>query len=155
MAYKKTAAKRPGDRGKLRKAAALHDEAGWVTGDDGKRRNANGETLRNEFLEDDAAFDRAWVDELLERANLRTREVLLASGHGLRYRVFEAYELGPPGSQPTYQQVASALGLSVSDVRNHLFAVRERLRAEIRAELRETVSSTDALEAEWRELFCD
>lgn len=101
------------------------------------------------------AFDQAWVDELLERAHLRTREALLEGGHGLRYRVFEAYELGPPGSQPTYASVATALGLQVSDVRNHLFAVRERLRAEIRAELRETVSTPEELESEWRELFCD
>jgi microcin C transport system substrate-binding protein len=46
------------DRGNIRKAAALLDEAGWAVGDDGLRRNAAGETLRVEFLEDDPAFDR-------------------------------------------------------------------------------------------------
>jgi microcin C transport system substrate-binding protein len=46
------------DRGNLRKAAALLDEAGWVTGNDGVRRNAKGETLKVEFLEDDPSFDR-------------------------------------------------------------------------------------------------
>ena len=46
------------DRRNLRKASALLDEAGWVVGDDGVRRNAKGEMLKVEFLEYDAAFDR-------------------------------------------------------------------------------------------------
>jgi microcin C transport system substrate-binding protein len=46
------------DRGNLRKASALLDEAGWAVGDDGMRRNANGETLAVEFLNDSPSFDR-------------------------------------------------------------------------------------------------
>ena len=46
------------DRKNLRKASALLDEAGWTAGDDGLRRNAKGETLRVEFLEDNPTFDR-------------------------------------------------------------------------------------------------
>jgi len=40
------------DRGALRKAAALLDEAGWVAGDDGIRRNDAGEVLQLEILGD-------------------------------------------------------------------------------------------------------
>jgi microcin C transport system substrate-binding protein len=46
------------DRGNLRKASALLADAGWVVGDDGMRRNAKGELLRVEFLEDSPSFDR-------------------------------------------------------------------------------------------------
>ncbi len=46
------------DRGNLRKASALLDEAGWTVGDDGLRRNARGEPLRVEFLNDSPSFDR-------------------------------------------------------------------------------------------------
>lgn len=46
------------DRGNMRKAAALLDAAGWVAGSDGMRRNAKGETLKVEFLNDDQSFDR-------------------------------------------------------------------------------------------------
>lgn len=46
------------DRGNLRRASALLDEAGWVAGDDGMRRNAKGEVLKVEFLEDSPAFER-------------------------------------------------------------------------------------------------
>lgn len=45
------------DRGNLRKAAALLDEAGWVTGSDGMRRK-DGQVLRVEFLNDSQTFDR-------------------------------------------------------------------------------------------------
>jgi len=46
------------DRKNLRKAAALLDEAGWPVGDDGIRRNARGEKLTVEFLNDSQSFDR-------------------------------------------------------------------------------------------------
>lgn len=46
------------DRGNLRKASALLDEAGWAVGDDGLRRNGKGEVLKIEFLNDNPAFDR-------------------------------------------------------------------------------------------------
>lgn len=46
------------DRRNLRKASALLDEAGWTTGQDGMRRNAKGETLKVEFLNDNQSFDR-------------------------------------------------------------------------------------------------
>ena len=41
------------DRKNLRKASALLDEAGWTVGDDGLRRNAAGETLTIEIIEDE------------------------------------------------------------------------------------------------------
>lgn len=46
------------DRRNRLRASALLDEAGWVVGADGKRRNAKGETLRVEFLNDNQSFDR-------------------------------------------------------------------------------------------------
>lgn len=45
-------ADRPNDRRNLRRAMKLLDEAGWTVGDDGLRRNAAGELLTLEFLED-------------------------------------------------------------------------------------------------------
>lgn len=46
------------DRKNLRKASALLDEAGWIVGNDGLRRNSAGDTLKVEFLEDSPSFDR-------------------------------------------------------------------------------------------------
>jgi microcin C transport system substrate-binding protein len=60
-------AERQNDRKNLRAAMKLLDEAGWIVGDDGVRRNAKGETLRAEFLSDDPVLDRIampFVDNL-------------------------------------------------------------------------------------------
>lgn len=46
------------DRKLLRRAGKLLDEAGWIVGDDGMRRNAAGETLKVELLNDSQTFDR-------------------------------------------------------------------------------------------------
>ncbi|NBO21378.1 MAG: ABC transporter substrate-binding protein, partial [Rhodobacteraceae bacterium] len=46
------------DRGNLRAASALLDAAGWAVGSDGMRRNAKGELLSVEFLNDSASFER-------------------------------------------------------------------------------------------------
>ena len=55
------------DRKNLRKASVLLDEAGWSVGDDGLRRNAAGETLTIEIIEDSPTFDRVhlpFIDNL-------------------------------------------------------------------------------------------
>lgn len=46
------------DRKNLRAASKLLDDAGWAVGSDGLRRNARGEVLRVEFLNDSQTFDR-------------------------------------------------------------------------------------------------
>ena len=46
------------DRGNLRRASELLDEAGWLIGDDGIRRNSEGKVLEIEFLEDSPTFAR-------------------------------------------------------------------------------------------------
>jgi microcin C transport system substrate-binding protein len=49
---------RPTDRANLRKASTLLEDAGWIVGDDGLRRNAAGETLKIEVIGDSPTFDR-------------------------------------------------------------------------------------------------
>lgn len=46
------------DRSALRRASKLLDEAGWPVGTDGLRRNAAGETLSVEFIDDSTSFER-------------------------------------------------------------------------------------------------
>ena len=53
-----TSSERQLDRKNLRRASVMLDEAGWPVGDDGMRRNATGETLKVEILNDSQAFDR-------------------------------------------------------------------------------------------------
>lgn len=56
------------DRRNMRKAAALLDEAGWKTGDDGMRRNAEGQLLTIEFLNYNPSYNR-FINPFIE--NLR------------------------------------------------------------------------------------
>ncbi|MFV1592796.1 extracellular solute-binding protein [Phaeobacter sp. JH20_36] len=49
---------RPADRRNLRRAMKLLDEAGWTVGNDGLRRNAEGELLKLEFLIDSPTIER-------------------------------------------------------------------------------------------------
>ena len=51
-------APRLGDRQAVREASALLDAAGWRPGEDGMRRNADGEVLDVEFISDSPAFGR-------------------------------------------------------------------------------------------------
>lgn len=51
-------AKNVADRRALRKAGKLLDDAGWTVGADGMRRNAKGEVLSIEFLNDSQSFER-------------------------------------------------------------------------------------------------
>ncbi len=46
------------DRAQVRAAGALLDEAGWTVGEDGLRRNADGEVLAIDILNNSPAFDR-------------------------------------------------------------------------------------------------
>ncbi len=46
------------DRSALRRASGLLDEAGWTVGADGLRRNARGEKLSVEFIDDNPSLDR-------------------------------------------------------------------------------------------------
>ena len=52
---------RPRHRSDLRKAAALLDDAGWVVGDDGIRRNAAGEPMRLDFPSSSRSLERIFI----------------------------------------------------------------------------------------------
>ena len=56
-----TSGERQLDRSNLRRASALLDEAGWIVGDDGLRRNEAGETLRVAILNDSQTFERVMI----------------------------------------------------------------------------------------------
>jgi len=95
----------------------------------------------------DAAFDRGWVRELVSQAVERVR----ASCDPLAFRVYESYEFGE--SEITYAKIDKALALEEREVKRHLFAVRELVRAEIRAELSRLTADDRDRDEEWHTLF--
>ena len=96
----------------------------------------------------ESCFDREWLRALTERAVERARRECAEP----QFRSFEAYDLAGP-EKPTYADVAARLGVKESDVRNHLFAVRERVRDAIRRELAELTRDPAELDEEWKALL--
>ncbi len=99
----------------------------------------------------DMIFDRAWKTTVVNTCIARVKERMLAARRQTPVSVFEGYDLAD--EKPTYDELAARLGIKAGDVRNHLFAFREELRQEIRAELAETTASEEELEEEWNALF--
>lgn len=98
-------------------------------------------------------FDRSWALSVAQQAVDRVREEFSTSGREIPFRAYEAYDLRPAQERPTYTEVAAQLGIKESDVRNHLYAVRQRITEEIRSELLKTVTGQEELEGEWNTLF--
>jgi len=86
-------------------------------------------------VDPEAAFERVWRTELVEQAVERLRERCRVEGRGLAFSVLEGYDLATDAEQPTYRSLGERLGLSEGDVKKHLFAMRDALLRELRAEL--------------------
>lgn len=108
----------------------------------------DGELPDPEGKSPEEAFDAAWRESFLRRAIDRVR----ARYQGERsswFRMFEEVDLGLVSPRPTYRELAERLRIKETDVHNHLFAVREEVRSEIRAELAGVTSGSAELEEEW------
>ena len=126
-------------RGGGKRARSLDDSAG------------TGEAIADTRAKDpEEEFDRAWRDAVTRRAVERVKSRCAETAlHAKQWAAFEEYELAT-GERPTYAEIAAKLGAKESDVRNWLFAVRERMRVAVRAELADTVTTSADLEEEWQ-----
>lgn len=104
-------------------------------------------------VDPERVFDRIWTSELVKGAVSRVGEVFRSRGQTLQFQVFQEYDGTGSGEKPTYAALAERLGLKETDVANYLFAVREAIRSEIRAELSKMTSGPDELEEEWNAFF--
>lgn len=78
----------------------------------------------------DAWFDREWVRSLFDVSVEALRRETAATAREIRFRVFERYDLAPAreDTRPSYRAIAGELGLSVTQVTNHLAWARRELR---------------------------
>jgi microcin C transport system substrate-binding protein len=93
------------DRAAIRRASRLLDEAGWTVGEGGLRRNAAGETLTLEFVDDNPSFERI-VNPFV--ANLRQ------IGIDARYRPVDAAQMQERQENFDYDIVPGRLVMSLS-----------------------------------------
>jgi RNA polymerase sigma factor (sigma-70 family) len=98
-------------------------------------------------------FDQVWVMELLNHAVNRVRERSLAGSRAIPYQIYESYDLLPAIQRPTYKDLAARWGLSEKEIKNHLFAMREEVRQEVRAELALGTGDERYLNGDWDALL--
>jgi RNA polymerase sigma factor (sigma-70 family) len=94
-------------------------------------------------------FDRVWRSTLVSVALGRVRQRMA----GLPFQVYEAYEMLAPAMRPTYADLARRFGIKEKDVDNHLFAVRQEVRSEVRREIEAMTRDSGDVEREWDVLF--
>jgi RNA polymerase sigma factor (sigma-70 family) len=108
----------------------------------------------SETLGPEEYFHREWVRSLFARAVETLRQRCEASGRGLRFALFERYDLeGEGGGRPTYAALAAEHGVTPEKVTNELSAARRELRAIVLETLRELTGSEAELRAEAREIL--
>lgn len=99
-------------------------------------------------------FAREWARSLFGSAVDALRDECAATGKDRYFALFERYDLaGADGDRPTYQALATDLGLAVTDVTNHLHAVRKTFRRIVLERLREITASDEEFRDEARALL--
>ncbi len=98
----------------------------------------------------DALLNRMWARELVDRALARLERQLADEG---RATIFAVLRLSLAPNQPSYAEIAKALGISEADVTNHLHRARKRFRQALLAEVLPSTGSLAEAEVELRELF--
>jgi RNA polymerase sigma factor (sigma-70 family) len=101
----------------------------------------------------DELFYREWVRVLFDRAVADLRDQCEARGRQSMFDVFARYDLADAASRPSYDEIASALGLAATTVTNHLAAMRREFRTIVLDRLREITGNEDEWEAEARRLL--
>ncbi|MEY2934997.1 MAG: hypothetical protein RL033_5746 [Pseudomonadota bacterium] len=99
-------------------------------------------------------FDREWTRHLVGMTVDALRERCVQSGKPLTFRVFERYVLDDgPTERPSYAELATELGIKVTDVTNYLAFARREFRRLLLEQLREITGSEEEFTAESRALL--
>lgn len=101
----------------------------------------------------DAYFHREWTRGLFERALARLRAQCASAGREVAFAVFLAHDVEPDAAAPTYAALAERFALPVTQVTNHLAAMRRDLRRHLLACLRELCASEEEFRQEAQALL--
>src|SRR5262245_8163265 len=97
-------------------------------------------------------YERRWALSLLEQALTRLRQEFAVAG---KEQLFEALKgtLTGDGASETYSRIGRDLGLSEPAVKTAVHRLRRRYQELLRAEIAQTVASSEEVEDELRDLF--
>jgi len=108
--------------------------------------------LATAIADPDRFFHEETVRFLFARTVASLQSACAAAGRDVVFRVFERHDLAPR-SDTSYASVAAALGLSVSQVTNHLHTARRQFRDLALGHLRALSATDDEYRREAREIF--
>ena len=103
----------------------------------------------------EAQFQREWVRALFAEAVDHMRERSASRGRTTAFEIFVAYDLegSDTPDRPSYDSLARQYGIPVTQVTNHLSAMRRDFRREVLARLRALTGSEAEFRAEARDLL--
>jgi RNA polymerase sigma factor (sigma-70 family) len=96
-------------------------------------------------------FERSWAISVCDRVLSRLEREMGRRGHERRFAVLSPFIIGDPDN--TYAEAGKALGLGGSAVKVAIHRMRRRFGALLREEIAQTVSSSDDVDRELRELL--
>ena len=138
----------------LRKAASAEKRGGGVVllslDFPGAERELD--DMATAIADPDRFFHDETVRFLFARAVASLQAACAEAGRDVVFRVFERHDLAPSAGT-TYATVAGELGLSVSQVTNHLHAARRQFRDLALGHLRALSATDDEYRREAREIF--
>lgn len=97
-------------------------------------------------------FERRWAITLLDRVLQQLRDEYTLAGNGTLFEALKEHLTREKGSTP-YREVAGSLGLSEGAVKVAVHRMRRRYRELLECEIAHTVSGSDDVEDEIRQLF--
>lgn len=97
-------------------------------------------------------FERSWAYALLERVFARLGEDYSQVGKGALFAALHPYLAGKAG-QRSYDEVADELGMNANSIGVAIHRMRRRYGELVRAEIAQTVSSSEEIEPELAHLF--
>ena len=100
----------------------------------------------------EAQYERGWALALLEQALARLREELTAAGKGRLFECLRETLTGADAPRP-YAELAAELGMSAEAIKVTVHRLRRRYAELVRAEIAQTVTTPEEVEAELRDLF--
>lgn len=100
-------------------------------------------------------FDQEWTRTLFQLSHAALAAALRAEGKEIHLALFERYDLEAdgPAPRPTYQELAQAHGIPVTQVTNYLSATRRRFREIVLHTLREITGGEVEFAEEARRLL--
>ena len=138
----------------LRKAAAADKRGGGMAllSLDFPGAEREMDDMATAIADPDRFFHDETVRFLFARAVASLQAACVDAGRDVVFRVFERHDLAP-ASDTSYATVARDLGISVSQVTNHLHAARRQFRELALGHLRALSATDDEYRREAREIF--